>query len=106
MLDASEYMASEGLEVGVLFSAIPARFYRAVGWEDVAMPGFELLLPVGSGTHWVDSAPPDSTQAAAAEEGGFSVGDWTVLPFDEGRDLEEVMALHDRANARRSASLH
>ena len=73
MLDASEYMASEGLEVGVLFSAIPARFYRAVGWEDVAMPGFELLLPVGSGTRWADSAPPDSAPAAAAEDNDFSI---------------------------------
>ena len=84
MEHAAEYMRDDGYDLGLLFSAIPARFYRRLGWCCVPLMGFHAEL-----RFYPNRARP------ALE----------VLPFDERRDLEETAALHERYNAGRSGTM-
>ena len=84
MEHAAEYMRDDGYDLGLLFTMIPARFYRRLGWCCVPLMGFHAKL----------SRPPQPGRSALE-----------VLPFDESRDLEETVALYQRYNAGRSGSL-
>ena len=84
MEHAAEYMRDDGYDLGLLFSAIPARFYLRLGWCCVPLMGFQAEL----------RSPPKRGRSALE-----------VLPFDESRDLEETVALYQRHNAGRSGSL-
>ena len=84
MEHAAEYMRDEGYDLGLLFTMIPARFYRRLGWNCVPLMGFHAKL----------SRPPQPGRSALE-----------VLPFDESRDLEGTVALYQRYNAGRSGSL-
>ena len=84
MEHAAEYMRDDGYDLGLLFTMIPARFYRRLGWSCVPLMGFHAKL----------SRPPQPGQSALE-----------VLPFNESRDLEETVALYQRYNAGRSGSL-
>lgn len=84
MEHAAEYMRDDGYDLGLLFSAIPARFYLRLGWHCVPLMGFhaELRRPHKPGRSTLE-----------------------VLPFDESRDLEETVALYQRYNAGRSGTM-
>ena len=84
MEHAAEYMRDDGYDLGLLFTMIPAGFYRRLGWSCVPLMGFHAKL----------SRPPQPGRSALE-----------VLPFDESRDLEETVALYQRYNAGRSGSL-
>ena len=84
MEHAAEYMRDDGYDLGLLFTMIPARFYRRLGWSCVPLMGFHAKL----------SRPPQPGRSALE-----------VQPFDESRDLEEAVALYQRYNAGRSGSL-
>ena len=84
MEHAAEYMRDDAYDLGLLFTGIPARFYRRLGWCCVPLTGFHAEL----------RRPPQPGRSA-----------FEVLPFDESRDLEETVALYQRHNAGRSGSL-
>ena len=84
MAHAAEYMRDDGYDLGLLFTEIPARFYRRLGWCCVSLMGFHAEL----------HRPPQPGRSALE-----------VLPFDESRDLEETVALYQSHNAGRSGSL-
>ncbi len=84
MEHAAEYMRDDGYELGLLFSAIPARFYLRLGWCCVPLTGFRAELR---------RAPKPGRSALE------------MLPFDETRDLEETVALYQCNNAGRSGSM-
>lgn len=83
MKHAGDFMRSDGYELGVLFTMIPARFYRRLGWCSIPLTGFRATLR----RHHPDAAGP------------------AVIPFVESRDLEETVALYERLNAGRSGTL-
>ena len=84
MKDTVTYMRTVGYDVGVLFSAIPCAFYRKLGWASVPLAGFRVTRRVSV---------------------GLGETDWGVVPFDEGRDLKDCIALYDQHNAQQSGSL-
>ena len=84
MEHAAEHMRHDAYDLGLLFTMIPARFYRRLGWCCVPLTGFHAELR---------RAPQPGRSALE------------VLPFDESRDLEETVALYQRHNAGRSGSL-
>ena len=85
MKDAIDYMHSAGYEISVLISTIPQSFYRKLGYESMPMEGFRTVVR--------------RSVVAPVET------DWQVQPFDERRDLEQVVALYDMFNANQSASI-
>ena len=84
MKDTIAYMRTVGYDVGVLFSAIPCAFYRKLGWASVPLGGFRVTR----------------RRNIVLEE-----TEWRVEPFDEGRDLEDCIALYDKHNVQQSGSL-
>lgn len=84
MEDTITYMREVSHDVGVLFSAIPCAFYRKLGWASVPLAGFRVTRRVNIGL---------------GETG------WSVVPFDEDRDLGDCIALYDKHNAQQSGSL-
>lgn len=84
MKDTIAYMRTAGYDLGVLFSAIPCEFYRKLGWASVPLAGFRV------------------TRRRAIE---LDKTGWQVEPFDEDRDLEQVVALYDTYNTQQSSSL-
>ncbi len=84
MKDTIAYMRTVGYDVGVLFSAIPCAFYRKLGWASVPLAGFRV------------------TRRASI---GLGEAGWRVVTFDEGRDIEDCIALYDKHNAQQSGSL-
>ena len=78
-------MRALGYEVALLFSDIPFRFYRRIGYECVPRPGFTLE----------EMAPRQAEPEL----------DWEVEEFDEPRDLEQVIALHRDCNAEQSGTI-
>ncbi len=84
MAQTAEYLRGDGYDLGLLFTEIPAHFYRRLGWCCVPLMGFRAEL----------YCPPQPGRSALE-----------VLPFDESRDLEEAVALYQRYNAGRSGSL-
>ena len=84
MEHAAEHMRDDGYDLGLLFSAIPARFYLRLGWCCVPLMGFHAELRLS----------PNRERRALE-----------VLPFDESRDLEETVALYHRYNAGRSGTM-
>ena len=84
MAHAAEYLRDDDYDLGLLFTEIPARFYRRLGWCCVPLMGFHAELH-------------------RAPQPGRSTLE--VLPFDDNRDLEETAALYQRHNAGRSGSL-
>jgi GNAT superfamily N-acetyltransferase len=83
MAHAADTMRSAGMSLGLLFTEIPARFYRRLGWCNVPLAGFQASLHHRN--------PP----ACEAD----------VVAFEEKRDLQEVIALHQRYNAGRSGTM-
>ena len=83
MTHAADLMRSDGYELGLLFTMIPARFYRRLGWCTVPLTGFRATL-----LH----RHPGSDGPA-------------VMPFDESRDLAQTVALYQRRNAGCSGTL-
>ena len=84
MKDTVAYMRAGGYDIGVLFSAIPCAFYRKLGWASVPLAGFRV------------------TRRQTIDIGAT---EWHVTPFDEGRDLEAVIALYHKHNTEQSGSL-
>lgn len=84
MRHTAGHLRDDGYDLGLLFSAIPARFYLRMGWSCVPLLGFRAELP--------ESPSPGRP--------GLE-----VRPFDESRDLGETAALYQRHNAGRSGTL-
>ena len=84
MKDTIAYMRTAGYDLSVLFSAIPCEFYRKLGWASVPLAGFLV------------------TRRRTIE---LDRTGWQVEPFDQDRDLEQVVALYDTYNAQQSGSL-
>ena len=84
MRDTAEYLKSSGYHLGLLFSAISCEFYRKLGWGCVPCEGFRVTRG--------KSFEPRETE-------------WTVEPFQEGRDLESVVTLYEAYNARQTGSI-
>ena len=82
--DAVDYLRKSGYDISVLFTEVPAVFYRRVGWESVPQAAFRLFR----------------RRSAHPEPDG-----WQVDAFDEARDLEQAVTLYDACNARQSGSL-
>ena len=89
MKDAVSWMRRQGYLASVLFSAIPTRFYRNLGWGSVPMAGFRIK-------HQGRRAGPDA---------GLGKAEWEVEDFDETRDLAQVIALYEAHNRQRSGTL-
>ena len=77
MRDAVAHMATSGYDIGVLFSEIPFVFYRRLGWECVPQAGFRIRR---------------------RQDGQVRPNSWQVDAFDEERDLEQVVGLHESYN--------
>jgi GNAT superfamily N-acetyltransferase len=77
MRSTGESMAGDGYDVGLLFTEIPARFYRRLGWCSVPTLGFQLTLRSGQPA---SEGLPD------------------VVSFEETRDLEDAVALYRVCN--------
>ena len=84
MRDAVAYMATSGYDVGVLFSEIPFVFYRRLGWECVPQAGFRIRR---------------------RQDGQVRQNSWQVDAFEEERDLEQAVALHEAYNIRQSGAI-
>ena len=84
MKEAIEYMRSAGYDISVLFSSRAQPLYRSLGYESAPMEGVRIVP-----RRTVDSVKTD----------------WQVEPFDEKRDLEQVVALYDAYNAKRSGAI-
>ena len=84
MRHTAGHLRDDGCDLGLLFSAIPARFYLRMGWSCVPLMGFRA--------EW----------QAAPEPGRSGL---EARPFDESRDLDETAALYQRHNAGRSGTL-
>ena len=84
MRETAGHLRDDGYDLGLLFSAIPSRFYRRMGWASVPLMGFRAEL------------------RAAPGPGRSSL---EVRPFDESRDLDETAGLYQRHNAGRSGTL-
>ena len=69
MDDTAAWLQSSGYQVGVLFSEIPCHFYGRLGWASLPLSGFQVRV-----RHIAEPQPTN----------------WTVGPFDEPRDLEQV----------------
>ena len=88
MTQTADLMRSAGFELGLLFTEIPVRFYRSLGWHSIPMAGFRAS--------WEGPS--------VAVQGSFS-GTLSVEPFSESRDLEQVVALYQRYNEGRSGTM-
>ena len=84
MRDAVGYMAASGYDLGVLFSEIPFVFYRRLGWECVPQAGFRIRR---------------------RQDGPVRQTRWQVDSFREGRDLEQVVELHQSYNVQQSGAI-
>ena len=84
MREAIEYMHSAGYGISVLFSRRAQPLYRSLGYECVPMEGVRIVPR--------RAVDPVKT-------------DWQVEPFDEERDLEEVVRRYDLYNAKQSGSI-
>ena len=82
--EAIDYMREAGYLISVLFSDVPSHFYGRLGYRQVPMGGFRIRPGVWG--EWRD-------------------GSWSIEPFQEGRDIEEVMALFDTYNSGQSGSI-
>ena len=102
MKDTIAYMRTVGYELGVLFSAIPCEFYRKLGWASVPLEGFRVTRRRTIELGETASDSRDFAQFILILGSGLN---WQVKPFDEGRDLEQVIALYDACNAQQSGSL-
>ena len=94
MTCAEEVMRSGGYELGLLFTEIPARFYRRLGWHCVPMAGFRATWDKATNDDGCSVATNAAPHAALAVES-----------FDESRDLEEVAALYQRCNDGQSGTM-
>ncbi|MEE2658303.1 MAG: GNAT family N-acetyltransferase [Candidatus Latescibacterota bacterium] len=81
---AQHFMSREGFDLGLLFSWVPARFYRRLGWASIAVEAFAVTM---------QAHPPEKRNH-----------DWVASPFSEQRDLDEVVDLYRRHNAGRSGT--
>jgi len=84
MRDTSAYLRQAGYHIGLLFSEVPCRFYGRLGWTRWPLPGFRLEI----------------RHLSRLETNG-----WDIVPFNEKRDLEEVVKLYDAHNAHQSGSI-
>lgn len=84
MKDATLSMRNSGYVLSTLFSSISQHFCRKIGWESLPLTGFRIM----------------STYRAGLEK-----TDWEIKPFEEGRDLEQVIVHYDTYNARQNGSL-
>jgi len=88
MTQTADVMRSGGYELGLLFTEIPARFYRNLGWHSMPMAGFRARW---EGRSVAVVSPLSGTPS--------------VELFIESRDLEEVVALYQRYNEGRSGTM-
>ena len=84
MRDTARYLRRAGYHIGLLFSEIPCRFYRRVGWASWPLAGFRLQI-----RHITRGQTTD----------------WQVAPFSESRDLDAAAGLYAVHNARQSGSI-
>ena len=84
MQDTISYMRRVGYDLSVLFSIIPCRFYRQLGWGCLPLEGFRIT-------------PRARTESEGTE--------WQVEPFNEARDLDEAVPLYDAHNVQQSGTL-
>jgi len=82
--DAAAYLRRAGYHIGGLFTEIPCRFYRRLGWASLPRSFFRVKI----------------ARLVAAEQ-----HNWQVQPFVEARDLAAVVKLYEQYNARQSGSL-
>ena len=75
MRDTIDYLRTMGCDLGVLFTIIPAAFYRRLGWTSFPMHGFSVACD--SGVYSVDSSA------------------WQVADFNAETDLDAVARLYD-----------
>ena len=82
--DAAAYMQRSGYHIAALFSEIPCRFYRRLGWASLPRAFFRLEM---------GRVTPSQQR------------EWQVEPFIEERDLEAVIKLYDHYNVAQSGAL-
>lgn len=82
--DATAYMQRSGYHIAALFSEIPCRFYRRLGWASLPRAFFRLEMG----------------RVTPSEQ-----HEWQVEPFIEQRDLEAVVKLYDNYNVTQSGAL-
>ena len=87
MAHTCQVLRAEGYELGLLFTLVPARFYRRFGWCSVPLMGFRAELP------------------RRAEPGRDAPEGPAIEPFEATRDLEETVALYGRYNGGRSGTV-
>jgi predicted N-acetyltransferase YhbS len=80
MEDLHETMRDEQYDLGILWTGVPD-FYRRLGWEAVVPQGW-LVRDVCLSRRVTELAPPDSEAVR-------------IEPYDPGRHLEGIMALHE-----------
>ena len=85
MEDAVRYMREAGYPVSCLFSEVGSRFYHRFGYRSVPLNGFRM------GRWQLADVEVDSG--------------WAVMPFDEGRDLDDAVALYEACNRNQSGSV-
>ena len=83
MQDAVDYMRDRGYDLGMLLTSIQP-FYAQFGWAAFPQTTFELEL---RGKKSFESSP------------------WTVRPFDEDRDLPQVIQVYNDHNRERSGTI-
>ena len=84
MRDTSAYLRQAGYHIGLLFSEVPCRFYGRLGWSRWPLPGFRLQIRHIS---------------------RLEAKDWDIIPFNEKRDLEDVVKLYEAHNAHHSGTI-
>ena len=83
MQDAVDYMRDRGYDLGMLLTSIQP-FYAQFGWAAFPQTTFELEL---------------------RGKKSFEPSPWTVRPFDEDRDLPQVVQVYNDHNRERSGTI-
>ena len=86
MRDTIGYLQTTSADLGVLFTIIPAAFYRRLGWTAFPLHGFHV------------TCNSETTPAEGSPERQITL-------FNPETDLDAVARLHDIANAQQSGTL-
>ena len=85
MQDTIDYLRTIGCDLGVLFTIIPAGFYRRLGWTSLPLHGFNVTGNLATDT--IDSS------------------EWQITDFNPKTDLDAVARLYDITNAQQSGTI-
>ena len=85
MRQTIDYLKKSGCDLGVLFTIIPAEFYRRLGWTSFPLHGFQIKCH-----------PKNFAVSQSALQ---------VRAFNLETDLDAVASIHDLSNAQQSGTL-